>query len=275
MSTSWLDNKTVIVTGASSGMGKDITIRLIRDHGCTVVGVARSEQKMIALREELGAMASKFSYQLFDVSKYENWENFVTYIRENKIHPDVLINNAGILPRFARFDKYSIEEVESVMAINFFSSVYAIHQMLPILLESDDPAIINVDSSAALMSLAGTSMYSASKSALKAFTESLREELRGKCYVGIVCPGFTKTDIFRNQTAGGGEKAFDMISTPCDKMVNMIMKSIGNRRSLMVHGKDAWFMDIFGRLLPVSGSRLFSNVMRISKLPLFDEVFKG
>lgn len=271
----WLDKKTVIVTGASSGMGKDITKRLIMEKDCKVIGIARSEKKMEALVDELGMYSDKFSYKLFDVSDKDNWTEFAEYLRENDIHPDVLINNAGILPRFSRFDKYSIEEIESAMQINFFSCVWAMHTLLPILLESDEPAIINVDSSAALMALAGTSVYSASKAALKSLTEALREELRGKCYVGIVCPGFTKTDIFRNQHADGGEKAFDMISTPCDKMVNWIMSGIGRKKELMVLGKDAVAMDIFGRLLPVTGSRLFSQVMKISKLPLFDEVFKN
>jgi short-subunit dehydrogenase len=126
------------------------------------------------------------------------------------------------------------------------------------------------------MSLAGTSTYSASKGALKSFTESLREELRGKCYVTVICPGFTKTDIFRNQeNTGKGEKMINAISTDCDRMVNMIVNGIENKKELMVFGFDAQFMKIFGRVTPVTGGRLFSAVMKASKLPLFDDVFKN
>ena len=276
MDKNWLDNKTVIVTGASSGMGKGITEKLIKDHGCTVLGVARSQQKMEALVAELGEYADKFSYQLFDVSDRANWDNYLNYLNENNIKPDILINNAGILPKFDKFQHYSIEDIEKAMNINFYSAVYSMHALLPLLLESPSPAIINIDSSAALMSLAGTSVYSASKAALKSLTESMREELRGKCYVGIVCPGFTKTDIFRNQGSSDekAQKMLNMVSTSCDTMVKWIMNGINKQHELMVFGMDAAFMNYFGRLLPVQGGRLFSAVMKMSKLPLFDGIFK-
>lgn len=276
MNTNWMNNKTVIITGASGGMGKGVAERLIKEHGCTVIGIARSEEKMKKVVEELGEYADKFSYQLFDVSVEQNWIDFVTYLRDNNIHPDVLINNAGILPKFDRFLNYTIDYIKKAMDINFYSAVYSIHALLPVLLESSTPAIINVDSSAALMTLAGTSVYSASKAALKSLSEALREELRGKCYVGIVCPGFTKTDIFRDQssTDDKGTKMLNAVSTPCDKMVNMIMRDIKLKRPLGVHGFDAAFMNYFGRIMPVQGGRLFSTVMKVSKLPLFDPVFK-
>lgn len=272
----WMNNKTVIITGASGGMGKGVAEKLIKEHGCTVIGIARSEEKMQKVVAELGDDADKFSYQLFDVSKEENWLTFVDYLKENKIHPDILINNAGILPKFDKFQNYPVEYIENAMNINFYSAVYSIHALLPLLLESPAPAIINIDSSAALMTLAGTSVYSASKAALKALSEALREELRGKCYVGIVCPGFTKTDIFRNQESSDdkAQKALNMVSTSCERMVKMIMRDIKSKRPLGVHGFDAAFMNYFGRIMPVQGGRLFSNVMKLSKLPLFDPVFK-
>lgn len=273
----WLKGKTVVVTGASGGMGAGIAATLIKKHGCRVVGVARSESKMLKFIEELGpAYAQQFSYKLFDVSSRENWENFAQELLDDGIRPSVLINNAGILPKFKRFDRYSYDEIERAMNINFNSCVYGVKTFLPILLEEKDPAIINVDSSAALMTLAGTSMYSASKAALKGFTEALRVEFKGKMYVGLVCPGFTKTDIFRDQKndGGKGQKIMDMISTDCDLMVKMIMFGIEHKRPMMVHGLDAHAMSAFNRLLPVKGSELFSLVMKLADIDLFSEVFK-
>ncbi|MGP1361757.1 MAG: SDR family NAD(P)-dependent oxidoreductase [Candidatus Fimenecus sp.] len=272
----WMDGARVVVTGASAGMGKGITESLIKDHGCEVIGIARSEAKMLKFKEELGSYADKFSYRLFDVSSEENWDKFAKELVEMNWKPDILINNAGILPKFNKFTNYSNEDIKKVMDINFWSVVYAMHAVLPMVLESDRAAVINIDSSAALMSLAGTSGYSASKAALKSLTEALREELRGKCYVGIVCPGFTKTDIFRDQDSSDakGAKMLNMVSAPLNLMVRWIMGDIKMKRSLGVHGFDATFMDIFGRILPVQGGRLFSTVMKLSKLPLFDPVFK-
>ena len=273
----WLNGKTCIVTGASGGMGAGIAAALIKKHGCNVIGIARNEFKMQRFIEELGpSYAEQFSYKLFDVSKRENWEEFAAELEENGTQIDVLINNAGILPKFKRFDRYYIDEIENAMNINFYSCVYSIKALLPMLLESENGAVINIDSSAALMSLAGTSVYSASKAAVKGFTESLREEFRGKLYVGLVCPGFTKTDIFRNQSTEGekGQKIIDMISTDCDLMVKMIMFGIEHKQALQIHGLDAHAMSIFGKLLPVNGSRLFSAIMKASDIDIFSEVFK-
>lgn len=269
----WIDGKTVIITGASSGIGKMLSERLIKEHGCHVIGVARSEQKMLSFVEELGEYSSYFSYKLFDVSSYDNWTEFRTFLVESGIKPDVLINNAGILPRFDRLMNYTKEEIDNSINIDFFSTAYSSKIMLPLLLESETPALINVASSAALMSLAGTSMYSASKAAVKSLTEAVREELRGEAYVGLVCPGFTKTNIFRNQEATDGMDIINMVSTPCDKAVDHILKGILNQREYIVVGFDGKAMGKFGRLLPVKGSQTFSAVMKSFKIDLFASTF--
>ena len=277
MSSCWLQGKTVVVTGASGGMGAGIAATLLKKHGCTVIGIARNEKKILKFIDELGEEnAKRFSYRLFDVSVRENWESFAKELKEENIAVDVLINNAGILPKFKRFDRYSYEEIERAMNINFYSCIYSVKTMLPILQKSSSPAIINIDSSAALMTLAGTSMYSASKAALKSFTEALRLEFAGKIYVGMVCPGFTKTDIFSGQGdvgKGRASKIIEMISTDCDKMVKMIMFGIERKMPMQVRGMDAHAMSICNRLLPVAGSKLYSTIMKAAKVDIFDEVF--
>ena len=273
----WLDNKTAVVTGASSGMGAGIAKTLIEKHGCNVIGIARSEKRMLEFVESLGEENKKrFSYELFDVSSKESWEAFANALKDKGVKVDILVNNAGILPRFASFDKYSSDEIDGAMNINFYSAVYSVQAMLPLLLESQEPAIINIDSAAALMTLAGTSIYSASKAALKGFTEALRMEFKGRMYVGLVCPGFTKTNIFRNQkseTNSADQKLIDAFSTDCDVMVRRIMRGIRHKKAMQVRGADAHLMSIFNRAFPVGGSALFSSVMKKSKANIFKDIF--
>ena len=263
---------SVFISGAAQGIGAEIA-RLFHKNGYKV-GIYDINQELAEkLATELGENA-KAGY--LDVSNYRQWQIALQEFRNWAGELNILVNNAGILPKFDRFEHYSMADIEKAMNINFYSAVYSIHTLLPMILKSKTPGIINIDSSASLMSLAGTSVYSASKAALKSLSESLREELRGKCYVGIVCPGFTKTDIFRSQDASDakGQKMLNAVSTSCDRMVKMIMHDIRTRRPLGVHGFDAAFMNYFGRLMPVLGGHIFSSVMKISKLPLFDPVFK-
>mgnify|MGYP003300714383 CR=1 FL=1 len=171
---------------------------------------------------------------------------------------------------------YTKEEIEESINIDFYSAAYSSKIMLPLLMKSETPAIVNVASSAALMSLGGTSMYSASKAAVKGLTEAMREELRGEAYIGLVCPGFTKTDIFRNQSKSSdrAQKAMDLISTDCDKMVDLIINGMWNKKEDMVFGMDAHMMEIGNKALGVTCSKVASKVMEISGLEIFSEVFK-
>ena len=92
----------------------------------------------------------------------------------------------------------------------------------------------------------------------------------------MVCPGFTKTDIFSGQGdvgKGRASKIIEMISTDCDKMVKMIMFGIERKMPMQVRGMDAHAMSICNRLLPVAGSKLYSTIMKAAKVDIFDEVF--
>lgn len=120
MNKCWFDYKTVILSGASSGIGKGIAERLIKDHGCKVIGIARNEERLLRFKEELGNKGDNFTYYTFDVSQEEKWQELAdTLIRDN-IQPDILINNAGILPKFDKFVNYTIDEIKKAMEINFF-----------------------------------------------------------------------------------------------------------------------------------------------------------
>lgn len=276
MKKCWFDYKTIIVTGASSGIGRGLVKKLIKDHRCEVIGIARDEDKIKSLINELGDDAHLFSYRLFDVSVRENWENFAAELQREYIYPDVLINNAGVLPTFNKFANYSMKDIENAMQVNFYSCVYSMRCMLPLILKSPTAGIINVASAAALCSVAGTSIYSASKSALKSLTDAIREEYRGKCYVGLVCPGFTKTDIFRHQKDEENERKEKLISlaiTACDRMVYDVINGMWKKKSNMVFGIDAHLMSIGNRAFGTGTSLVSSKVLAKANLEMFADVF--
>ena len=275
MNKCWFDYKTVILSGASSGIGKGIAERLIKDHGCKVIGIARNEERLQNFKAELGNKGDNFTYYTFDVSQENKWHELADTLKKENIQPDILINNAGVLPKFDKFVNYTIDEIRKAMEINFFSCIYSMQALMPLILNSDSAAVVNVASSAALCSLAGTSVYSASKAALKGFTEAMREEHRDNCYVALVCPGFTKTNIFRDQAESStkSQKAMDLISTDCDKMVDYIIKGMWKKRDKMVLGMDAHFMDKGYKILGTTCSKVSSKVMKISKLEMFENIF--
>lgn len=272
----WFDYSTVILTGASSGIGKDLAIRLVKDHGCNIIGIARNVERLEGVKEELGCLGHKFTYYSMDVSKKESWETLKADLTEKGIKADILINNAGVLPKFDSFMHYTQKDIDNAMNINFYSAVYSMEVMMPYIMESDRAGIVNIASSAALCSLAGTSLYSASKAALKSFTDAIREEVRGKCYIGLFCPGFTKTNIFRSQgeVASGAQKVMDFISTDCDKMVDMIIKGMWQKKSNRVLGADAKLMCEGNKIAGAKFNFICSQVMRLSGVSLFKPIFE-
>ncbi len=270
----WLKNKKVVLTGASSGIGKEITKILIEKYDCFVLGIGQNGQKMIELKNLLKEKSHHFSYNLFDVSSKENWDKFVKELEDKNWEADMLINCAGMLPKFDRFENYSLELLDVVMKTNFYSAVYAIKAMLPILKKSQSPAIVNVSSSASLCALPGITYYTASKSALKNFTEALASEYKNKIYVGLICPGFTRTNIFRNQDKQVEKSIVYKFSMNVDKMAKKIVKAIKRKKKRAVIGSDACLMNMLYKLCPKSASDICGGVLKKFKVELFEDVFK-
>src|SRR5574344_1973528 len=106
-----LNNKNVIITGASSGFGKLIATRLATEYSCKVIGIARNEEKLIKAKQEIG---ENFTYSAFDVGVKDNWTAFSEKLAQTDFRPDVLVNNAGVLPKFSKFEHFSDSEVENV-----------------------------------------------------------------------------------------------------------------------------------------------------------------
>ncbi len=262
-----LQNKTIVLTGASSGIGREMSKILVRDYGARVIGVGRNQAKLQALTDELG---ENFSYKAFDVSVKENWLAFARELQEKGEGIDLLINNAGVFPTFAKLQDTPSDMVEKITRTNFFSCVYAAETMRTCLGERG--GIVNICSSAALCSIVGTGAYSASKGALKGFTEALMLEEKGR-YVGLIFPGTTATELFRNDE-NTKNSALDWIAMKPQKMAKKILKKIAKKRKRAVLGWDAKLMNLTAKIAPVWGLKLICFVMKKSRSKVFDNVFK-
>jgi short-subunit dehydrogenase len=216
MKKSWFSGEYLIVSGASRGIGREICLLLIKQYGANVIGIGRNEEKMQQLADDLGEEKNKFIYRLFDVGVRENWLSFRDWLQENAISPVLLVNNAGAFPTFQRADKTDVETYERLLQTNYLSCVYAVDAILPLIKKPQKGlgGILNVSSSAALCSVVGTAPYSATKAALKAYTEALALENKGKYYIGIVYPGTTATDLFRDDKNTDGSILYKVATSP-------------------------------------------------------------
>lgn len=266
--------KLFVVSGASSGLGRILTEKLISD-GCKVIGIGRNEAKFVDFKTTLGDKSDMLETEIFDVSDEIGWKNLAAKLAARGDALNGLVNCAGVFPPFRKTVDFTVSDIESVMKTNFLSSVYAVKNLLPFLEKSGFPTIVNVSSAAALASIVGTSGYSASKSALKAYTEILAEELRGKAYVGLVMPGFARTDIMRSQnTSFDEDKLVKKMSMPADRMAGKIFRGIRKKKRRMILGSDAKILNFFYRLMPKTTTRLVAVVLKKSKMKLFDDVFR-
>ncbi len=270
----WLKNKYVVLTGASSGIGRELTKLLILRYGAKVIGIGRNEEKMYSLKTELSDRADDFSYQLFDVSNEQAWTSFATHLHEQKISPILLVNNAGVFPPLGQALETPSPLVENTLNINFLATMYAVNAISPLLStnEKHKPSIVNICSSAALCPVVGSAAYSASKSALKGYTEALQLELKGKIHVGIMYPGTTDTDIFRDDKNVQASAMKRIASSP-QKMAKKIARKIYRRKKRAVLGWDAKCMNLLAKFMPVKGPALICRIMKASKSKAFENVF--
>jgi short-subunit dehydrogenase len=263
------ESKTVILTGGSSGIGKEIAKRLVLKFGATVYGVARRAEMLEEIRCELG---ERFIPTPFDATDKDGWGALAKRLDSEGVIVDTLINCAGALPKFASVENSSSESVAKIMEINFMAQVYATEAMLPIIKKSTQGAVISFASSSALCPFAGVSAYCASKSATKMYFECMASENKN-IYVSSIMTGFVKTDIMKNQ--GPSEKdarLFSKVCAPLDKTVNKIMRRLKRRKVRIIVGADAHMMSFMYKHFPRLTPKLISKILKSTKLEIFSQV---
>jgi len=246
-----MKDKVVVITGASSGIGKALAYTFAA-HGSSVFLGARSGDKLDMIVSEIEAAGGKAAFSPVDVSVENECKEFILNAKETFGKIDVLINNAGISMR-ALFADTTPGVLKRVMDVNFWGTVYCTKYALPFLLESNG-SVVAVSSVAGIKGLPGRTGYSASKFAIHGFMESLRiENLKTGLHVMMAYPGFTASNI-RNTAlvADGSQQGKSPLKEenimPAEQVAENIYHSVRKRKTSMVltlEGKLTVFLNKF------------------------------
>jgi NAD(P)-dependent dehydrogenase (short-subunit alcohol dehydrogenase family) len=280
-------NSTVIITGAASGMGREMSLQAA-SKGARVIATDVNERGLA----ETALLAAKQGLTLethyVDVAKADEITRFADAILPTLGQTRlILINNAGVGIVGGAFWDVPIADVEWLFNINLWGVLRMTRAFLPFMLERNDGHIVNVSSVFGLAGMAQNSAYSTSKFAVRGFTETLRMELLGtNIETTCVHPGGIKTDIFVNSRRSGdivsnemhieGNKEFlRNASTTAHKAAKQILNAVEHRKRRLLIGIDARVFDFLTRLVPVRYSAIFSFIMnRIFTNP-YQERMKG
>ena len=253
-------NSVAVITGAASGIGRALAVRLAKENVAGLAICDVNEQGLGETAEMLKDKGVPVSEHLVDTSKLVQIEQLKAEVLEKHGRVTHLINNAGV-GLFGTFEQISLEDFEWLMSINFWGVVYGCKVFLPVLKQQEAAHIVNISSVFGLIAPPEQTAYCASKFAVRGFTESLRHELEETSVrVSTVHPGGIKTDIARNSRLGAGTpesykaqgvEFFDRVAeTSTEEAAETIVKGIkaGNPR---IHiGKDERAINYISRLFP-------------------------
>ena len=190
-----LKNKTVVITGASSGIGME-SAKKFAEKGSKIVLVGRRKEKLIEVEKKISNLNVSTFVSQCDVSDKDQVKKMSQEVFEKFDTVDVLVNNAGFAV-YGTVADLSIEEIESQMATNYFGMIYTTKNFLPKMLEQNSGHIVNVASVAASFGLPGIASYCASKFAMLGFSEGLQHELKGTGVgITVVSPIMVRTNFF-------------------------------------------------------------------------------
>lgn len=247
-----LKDARIIVTGASSGIGRALAIQLCQ-RGATVLATARRADRLQELAQVCHAMPGSLTTMVGDLTSEQHRQELVSLATVEWNAVDVLVNNAGA-GAIGRFDGASAERLRRVMEIDFFAPVELTRLCLPLLAKGRRPAILNIGSVLSHRAVPNKSEYCAAKFAMRGWAESLRVELAAqRIEVLMLSPSTTRSEFFDSLV---------------DTNPNVKSKSVGSMRpervaqlaiSTLVRSKREMILSLGGKGLVWAG-RLFPRL---------------
>src|SRR6266404_5433579 len=196
--SSGIQGKVVVITGASSGIGEATAVQLA-ERGAKVVLGARGSDRLKALAARIADGGGEASYAPTDVRRRDDVSALIKLACERYGKIDVLINNAGVMP-ISPLDDLRVDDWEQMIDVNIKGVLYGIAAALPIFRKQGFGHFVNIASTAGHKTVPNQSVYSATKFAVRAISEGLRQEAGDKLRVTIISPGFVATDFVDSVT---------------------------------------------------------------------------
>mgnify|MGYP003630144294 FL=1 len=211
-----IHDKVVIITGASSGLG-EATARRLAKSGAKVMLAARREDRLVALRDAIVEQGGDAIYKVTDVTDREQMQALAQATLDAYDRIDVLVNNAGLMP-LSPLDKLKVDEWDTMIDVNIRGVLYGIAAVLPTMRKQHAGHIINLSSVAGHKVFPSSAVYSATKYAVKAISEGMRQEGNGEIRSTNISPGAVATElpstISDTDTAKNVDELYDMAIDP-------------------------------------------------------------
>jgi uncharacterized protein len=231
---------TVLITGASAGIGYELARQLAPAAG-TMVLVARRNYRLETLEWELKAINPelKLFSRALDLRDKGELERFCYWLDGSGLTIDLLVNNAG-LGDHGPFADSEWERVNAMLQVNVYALTYLIFRVLPAMRKTGHGAILNVSSIASLLPVPNSAVYAATKGYVTSFSEAIRAELRSSnISVTALCPGPVPTEFLAQATRGADQQrhtAPDSFVVPVDEVVRQALRAVAKGRARVIPG---------------------------------------
>jgi short-subunit dehydrogenase len=268
-----LDGRTAVITGAASGIGRALAVTLAARR-CHLALADVNEAGLAETARMVQSNSLRVSSHVVDLADRDALATLPQAVVARHGGADILINNAGVALT-GNFDQVSERDFEWLFEINFWAVVRLTRGFMPLLKASDDARLVNLSSLFGLISPPGQTAYSASKFAVRGFSNALREELKGtRIGVTVVHPGGVATAIAQNARRPEGvtpeeieaqlKRASRALTLPPAQAGEIIVDAIERRAARVLVGRDAKLLALLERIAPVSYWKYLEPLMRRS-----------
>ncbi|MFD5258697.1 SDR family oxidoreductase [Streptomyces bobili] len=221
------DRKVVLVTGASSGIG-EATARLLAERGHHVVLGARRTERLTEIAEKIRAAGGSVQCHPLDVTDAEQVRAFVEAAHSRHGRVDVMVNNAGVMP-LSKLEALRLDEWNRMIDVNIRGVLHGIAAALPVMRAQHQGQFVNIASIGAHQVSPTAAVYCATKHAVWAISEGLRQEVGGDIRVTTVCPGVTESELADSISDPVGReemRTFRSVAIPASSIATAIVFAI-------------------------------------------------
>jgi len=254
-----------IITGAASGIGEALTLRLAAEKAVLTL-VDLNREKLESVAEQARAAGATVRCEVFDVTQASAWADLRNRLSADWPRLDLLVNNAGVAA-VGEIGQLSYADWDWVLEVDLHAPIRACRELLPWLRQNPGSHIVNTSSIAAYLSVPGMAAYNVAKAGLVSYSETIYAELRPlQIGVTVVCPGFVSTNLLRNGRfyddglKRDAEKLMYSARITPDEVAAAILHGVRKKKLYVITGRRAKWLARLKRWAPMRWHNFIARI---------------